>query len=313
MSSLHARSTVALALAAGLLSMLLLLAGPIMAQTADCTVTSTADSGPNTLRQCIADAPAGGLIDFDLTYPATITLTSAQLTIDKDLTIDGPGAENVAVSGNDAYRVIYIDTGYAVSIDGLTIRDGYIDSVEGGAGIAAGGPLTITHCIIQSNSADFTGLTVQDKGLNLNTDRGSRVHADHPHTAASSRTDDRAASKDEDAHSLTSQPPVSISATGDVPGGGGLAFSGGEGAYTLTVQYAQFISNTAHMVGGGASIAEAWVDLSDSTFQGNESSGAMEYGGGLSIVDSVFQFDNDHRHREFGHRGRRPVVLGRNR
>src|SRR5690606_27888979 len=55
------------------------------------TVTNTNDSGPGSLRQAIADAGFGDTIIFDLPLPATITLTSGQLVVSNNLTIEGPG------------------------------------------------------------------------------------------------------------------------------------------------------------------------------------------------------------------------------
>ena len=56
------------------------------------TVTSNADSGAGTLRDAIATAISGDTIDFALSYPDSIVI-STRLTINKDLTIIGPGAE----------------------------------------------------------------------------------------------------------------------------------------------------------------------------------------------------------------------------
>src|SRR5262249_16654407 len=55
------------------------------------TVTSNADSGNGTLRQAIASVCSGGTITFDMnTVVSPITLTSGELVIDKNLTINGP-------------------------------------------------------------------------------------------------------------------------------------------------------------------------------------------------------------------------------
>jgi hypothetical protein len=54
------------------------------------TVTSTADSGAGTLRQALTDANPGDTIEFNLSYPAAIVLTSGELIITKDLIINGP-------------------------------------------------------------------------------------------------------------------------------------------------------------------------------------------------------------------------------
>src|SRR5207245_977056 len=72
-------------------------------------VSNTNDSGAGSLRQAMLDANAAGgsnTIRFQLAAgPQTITLTSGQLTIASNLTITGPGAANLTLSGNNASRV----------------------------------------------------------------------------------------------------------------------------------------------------------------------------------------------------------------
>ena len=78
----------------------------------DQVVTTNADSGAGSLRQAIIDACPGSTITFDtagvFATPQTITLTTGELVIDKSLTIDGPGASQLTVSGNNASRVFYM-------------------------------------------------------------------------------------------------------------------------------------------------------------------------------------------------------------
>src|SRR5262245_54847959 len=85
------------------------------AQAAALTVTNTADSGPGSLRQAIADALPGATITFTLPPSSTIRLTSGELTIDKDLTIIGSGLDNPVISGNNASRVVNIAASTAVT------------------------------------------------------------------------------------------------------------------------------------------------------------------------------------------------------
>jgi len=103
------------------------------------TVTNTNDSGAGSLRQAIADASPGDTINFNLTYPATIILTSGHLTVDKSLTISGPGANQLTISGNDARRVFWVNTTGSVSLSDLTVRDGYARGGNGGEGWRSGG------------------------------------------------------------------------------------------------------------------------------------------------------------------------------
>ena len=65
----------------------------------------TADSGAGTLRAALAGAAANDTIDFNLPYPATITLTSGQLVVGTSVTISGPGANQLAVNGGGNSRV----------------------------------------------------------------------------------------------------------------------------------------------------------------------------------------------------------------
>ncbi|NTV51705.1 MAG: T9SS type A sorting domain-containing protein [Candidatus Firestonebacteria bacterium] len=124
----------------------------IRASAATWTVTSTADSGAGTLRQQIANAGNGDIIDFNLTYPATITLAST-LAINKSLTLAGPGAANLTVSGNNACRVFDLTGGLTtIAISGLTVANGRVDG--NGAGIQLGGALTVTldRCTFANNA-----------------------------------------------------------------------------------------------------------------------------------------------------------------
>ena len=97
------------------------------------TVTNTDDSGPGSLRQAILDANAAGtddVISFDagvFSYPQNITLTSGQLVAEGNgsLTINGPGANLLTISGNNASRVFNVSgvntpTAANVTLNNLT-------------------------------------------------------------------------------------------------------------------------------------------------------------------------------------------------
>jgi hypothetical protein len=61
------------------------------------TVTSTNDSGAGSLRSAISNAASGDTVNFSLSYPATITLTSGTLSIGQNLTISGPGSSSLTI------------------------------------------------------------------------------------------------------------------------------------------------------------------------------------------------------------------------
>src|SRR5260370_40808953 len=76
------------------------------ARAATITVSNTNDNGAGSLRQAIQDAAAGDTINFAVT--GTITLTKSELLITNSLSIDGAGATNLAISGNNVGRVFEI-------------------------------------------------------------------------------------------------------------------------------------------------------------------------------------------------------------
>ena len=71
------------------------------------TVTNDNDSGSGSLRAAIADVSSGDTIDFARSAYGTITLTSGPLEAPNiNLTIQGPGANKLTISGNNAYTVL---------------------------------------------------------------------------------------------------------------------------------------------------------------------------------------------------------------
>lgn len=130
------------------------------------TVSNTNDGGPGSLRQAIEMAFPVSVI---FTVTGTITLTSGELLITNDLTITGPGAANLAISGNHTNRVFEIGPNAIVSISGLSIRDGHAADGHGydinyngldgdsGGGIYNQGTLNLSHCALTDNSAGNGG------------------------------------------------------------------------------------------------------------------------------------------------------------
>jgi hypothetical protein len=116
-------------------------------------VTSLADSGPGSLRQIVADALPGSTITFSVS--GTITLTSGVIGINKNLTINGPGASSLVISGNNASRIFDIG-GVTVNLSGLRFTQGVAggpgDS-DGGAIYLFGGVTNITYSQFDANTA----------------------------------------------------------------------------------------------------------------------------------------------------------------
>src|SRR5690606_1029155 len=85
-------------------------------------------SGDCTLREAITAVSPGGTITFDtagvFATPQIISLTLGELAIAGSLTINGPGADQLSVSGGGLSRVFLIGAGVDAAIDGITITGG---------------------------------------------------------------------------------------------------------------------------------------------------------------------------------------------
>jgi uncharacterized repeat protein (TIGR01451 family) len=170
------------AAATGLFSYQVSFAGTATACVSNPVVANGNDDAAGSLRQAIADACPGDTITF---APAvtTVTLTSAELLVDKDLTIDGGAGVAVArQAGSPAFRIFNITSGDTAVLDSLTISNGsapsegggvfnagtltLVDSNvtgnastagNGGGGIANRGTLTFSNGTISNNTSAFTG------------------------------------------------------------------------------------------------------------------------------------------------------------
>src|ERR1051326_3615139 len=213
------------------------------AHAATITVTQTNDSGAGSLRQAIQSAAPGDTINLSVT--GVITLTNGELLVTKNVTIAGTDAANLAISGNDNSRVFEITSNAAVSISGLTVRNGHASDATNsfhpggaGGGIYNAGALTLTSCTVSSNrsGAGFGGF-----GSGLNGGNGGGIY---------------------NATTLTLN---ACTISGNSGGGGGIGLSGefggsggrGGGVYndgTLILIECNFSSNSGGTGGIGGSM-----------------------------------------------------------
>ena len=243
------------------------------------TVLNLADSGLGSLREAILDAnanPGANLIRFaPSARDGTVVLTSGELNITDNLEIDGPGADRLAVSGNDSSRVFRINSGVAVSIDGLTVTHGR--AVGQGGGILNAGTLTVSHAILSDNLVGgvpgATLGTVVDAfgGGIFNTGTLTVSHTRFVHNQAIGA----------DGTSST----IGSSATGGAISSVGTATA----PATATVSHCTFLGNQA--VGGAAGIGASRAGLggaiqnsagtftvSHSVFHNNQAVGGLDNG-----------------------------------
>ena len=131
----------------------LAVATPARAHAATFAVTNTDDSGPGSLRGAVQAARAADgadTITFQLSgCPCVIRLTGGLISILDPLTIEGPGADMLAVSGNHNSRIFDVGSAGEAIIGGLTLRDG----AGADGGITNRGTLTITNSTVSHNAA----------------------------------------------------------------------------------------------------------------------------------------------------------------
>jgi hypothetical protein len=219
--------------------------GPARTLAATCVtnpvVTSTADSGAGTLREAILEACPGSTITFAVS--GTITLTSGELDINENLTIQGPAANPLTVSGGGSalhvFNIGNLTPAVNVTLSGLKITEGNADAHGlDGAGVFYNGTgaLTVTGCTISGNSApEGTGGGVYNGQGTLNVTNST------------------------------------ISGNSDALGGGGVFNSG-----TATITNSTISGNSSGASGGGVSNTST-LNVTNSTISGN--SGTI--GGGI--------------------------------
>jgi len=133
----------------GLLLGFLLLQSFLRAQTCNplLCVSSTGDSAANpaagTLRYAIRNSSAGDVITFSPSLSGKAIVLDASspnnhLLIAHDLTLQGPGASSLTISGGNGTRIFLI-TGGNVVISDLTLSNGHAKGGDSGSGLGGGG------------------------------------------------------------------------------------------------------------------------------------------------------------------------------
>jgi predicted outer membrane repeat protein len=205
----------------------------------------------------LARAANGDTIDAT-GISGAILLTSGELLVDKSITINGPGAANLAVNGNASSRVFHVGSGTTVTIAGLTITNGNVSFDVGGGIFNDHATLTVTNCTVSGNSASYFGSGGTGGGIFNDGEFGSATL-----TVNNSTFSDNSASE--------------LGALG-----GGIFNDGEFGNATLTVNNSTFSGNSSASYGGGifndGYRGSAPLTLDNSTFSGNS---ATTSGGGI--------------------------------
>ena len=295
-------------------TLLLVTVALLHAEAATFTVTTTADTGPGSLRQAVIDAKASTQPDtivFDpgvFSTPQTITLATELRISDNSqtvdtLTINGPGAELLTISGNGVSRIFLTIANDTTSISGMTLTKG---AGNNGGAISNGGILTLTNmnfvenvtnsggAIYNSGNGTTSGVlnvvgctftNNQTTGTNINGDGGSAIENNSDGKVTISNSTMAGGITKGGGGAIRNEGVMEISDTiienhtsgsfgnGD---GAGAIYSTGQ----LTLTNCIIRGNTAGGgTNGGGLINEGQMTLIGTVVSGNTATG--EYGGGI--------------------------------
>jgi hypothetical protein len=243
-------------------------------------VTTLQDGVVGSLRWCIDNAPSGSVIRFAQGLNGTITLTEGDLSFpgSKRLTIVGPGADQLTISGRDA--LIHVTYGATVTIAGLSFKN---SQTTIHAFLYNEGSLTLTNSIISDNKtiAVITSLSggIENRGILTVTESTISNNSSSSSGAVGAGG---GIWNQKDATLTITKSTISnnaASSSSSYAQGGGID---NDGKLTVTKST---ISNNAASSSSGGSFGGGILNLgtamvTDSTFSGNAASGGNDYGGG---------------------------------
>jgi len=142
----------------------LALANPAGVLAATFPVTNTNDSGAGSLRQAVLDAnanPGPDEIVFESTVSGTVSLASGEITITDSATVQGPGADRLAVAGD---LIAIAGNGLTVDLSGLSLLGIDVQCTEPSAFVWDRPEVLLRNCTVGNRGISLLGsnVTVQD-------------------------------------------------------------------------------------------------------------------------------------------------------
>ena len=205
----------------------------------------------------------GGSISFNCGGSHTITLTS-QKTINSNTTINGGG--QITLSGGGNTRLFTLQNGASLTLQNITLQNGYSSSDGGAIYVERLSTLNMTNSAI-NNSTARNGGAIALNGWG-SSDAGGTLNVTNSSFSGNSST--------------------AAAIPGGGNGGGALYVTGGS---TATVTGSTF-SNNQSVNGGGIHILGANLTVANSIFTGNIANNTAGGGGGGAIyVDGTKNFN----------------------
>ena len=219
-------------------------------------------TGPQTIT--FSDSSANGAVNFHDGATRTITLGGAQIEIASHVTITGPGADRLTISGDNRSRIFNNATA-SLTVSGLTLEKGNGNNDAAGA-IYSNKALKLTDCRLTGNRVSTTrsgcALSQWEGTLELTRctfsgNGGNAVGGALYATGVNFQITD-----------------CVFSDNTTTNGGGAIVFTGGSSG---TIRGTAFSNNMSHFSGGALLLQDPFVRLENCTFSGNR---ATTEGGG---------------------------------
>ena len=218
---------------------------------------STSGNGFCTLREAInnansaSDSSAGDCaagtgddsISFSVTGGAGAVSINSPLPVQKTVTIDGTG-ENITIDGHNAYQILQVQPGAALTLNSLTIANGFVDGGNGGA-VENAGTLTITNSTVTGNSSLYANGTGGYGGAIDNEGDATLTVGNSTFSSNSTSFGGGGIAGGFGAVTISDSTFTKNSANLSIDGSGGAVYCDGSGPDTLTVTNSTFSLNTA--------------------------------------------------------------------
>jgi hypothetical protein len=285
-------------------------------------VDTAGDPGPGgttSLRQAVAAAngAADNFVEFaPVLNGSTITLLSGEIAINQPMTVVGPGADKLTISGNDTSRIFNISTvsttPIAVTLAGLTLNHGHATNNNlGGAIFTSNVSLTLQDSALESNYAlqggaiflysangvasasKLTRTTVANNNTKPNVGMAGGILASGGATLQIVDSIISANTSSQQGggllYNVGSATINNSQITGNhtESGAGGVAIfraSSLVGTFGATITNSTISGNTTTGNGGGISVINVVATLTGDTISANS---AANYGGGIFVFDST--------------------------
>jgi parallel beta-helix repeat protein len=224
-------------------------------------VTNLQNDGVGSLRWAISQAQVGSTITFDPNLRGTIILTSSDLSFTKSLTIRGPGADALAISGRNTNHIVRVLPEASVTISNLSFTDshtklGFVNN---------GGQLTL-------NNTTVSGNTASNLGGGIFNDSESTLVLNNSTVSGNTANYGGGIYNFNGSLTLFNSTVSGNTAKG---GGGGIYNYGG-----LTLMNSTLSGNTTSGNGGGIALFDNQATITFCTIYGN----TAHEGGGVSIA-----------------------------